>query len=379
MRSINVCFFSFRNLTDIGTIMHVSEMSPLRGSVSWTGKPVSYYLHIIDRTKLERYFQRLKTKGNADGNEAQPTGRTGSRDKGKRMTLNDESSSESDADNVMGPTTRRAWSDYCKGKSSQSEEENNNALRLLGTNSANVSDANNIILGPGGKKRRKITRTKTASQTARSLQQAKKQPPKATPKGGVKKGKQKRAVKISGLELLHKQTLLSTSEAAIGRRLPPAPGCIDQQLTSISGNMLHQELDIPVAPLETPYALQILMDVYKQQFMQFLENIRAPGYKENVNQQISKEKDRNQKLLNRAGQLEKQIRVLIDDSVALLKARMCELGINTTSQNDLLCKAKEIVGRHKELQVMAAKLQTQVSMVWIKPKIAIKMIFSNKF
>lgn len=49
-----------RNLSDIGTIMHVSEMSPLRGSVSWTGKPVSYYLHIIDRTKLERYFQRLK-------------------------------------------------------------------------------------------------------------------------------------------------------------------------------------------------------------------------------------------------------------------------------------------------------------------------------
>uniref|UniRef100_A0A1Y1MIC2 Histone-lysine N-methyltransferase, H3 lysine-79 specific n=1 Tax=Photinus pyralis TaxID=7054 RepID=A0A1Y1MIC2_PHOPY len=49
-----------RNLSDIGTIIHVSEMSPMRGSVSWTGKPVSYYLHIIDRTKLERYFQRLK-------------------------------------------------------------------------------------------------------------------------------------------------------------------------------------------------------------------------------------------------------------------------------------------------------------------------------
>lgn len=26
-------------------------------------KPVSYYLHVIDRTKLERYFQCLKTKG----------------------------------------------------------------------------------------------------------------------------------------------------------------------------------------------------------------------------------------------------------------------------------------------------------------------------
>lgn len=42
--------------------MHVSELSPLKGSVSWTGKPVSYYLHLIDRTKLERYFQRLKSQ-----------------------------------------------------------------------------------------------------------------------------------------------------------------------------------------------------------------------------------------------------------------------------------------------------------------------------
>lgn len=55
-----------RNLSDIGTIMHVSEIPPLKGSVSWTCKPVSYYLHVIDRTILERYFQRLKTKGGGD-------------------------------------------------------------------------------------------------------------------------------------------------------------------------------------------------------------------------------------------------------------------------------------------------------------------------
>ena len=43
-----------RNLSDIGTIMHVSVMDPLKGSVSWTDKPVSYYLHQIDSRKLER-------------------------------------------------------------------------------------------------------------------------------------------------------------------------------------------------------------------------------------------------------------------------------------------------------------------------------------
>lgn len=46
--------------------MHVSEIPPLKGSVSWTCKPVSYYLHVIDRTILERYFQRLKTQKGAE-------------------------------------------------------------------------------------------------------------------------------------------------------------------------------------------------------------------------------------------------------------------------------------------------------------------------
>ena len=32
-----------------------------------SSKPVSYYLHTIDRTKLENYFQGLKTKGNGNG------------------------------------------------------------------------------------------------------------------------------------------------------------------------------------------------------------------------------------------------------------------------------------------------------------------------
>ena len=42
---------------DIGAMMRVAELSPLKGSVSWTGKPVSYYLHRIDRTKV--YYRLL--------------------------------------------------------------------------------------------------------------------------------------------------------------------------------------------------------------------------------------------------------------------------------------------------------------------------------
>ena len=35
---------------DIGAIMHVTELSPLCGGVSWTDRAVNYYLHTVDRT-----------------------------------------------------------------------------------------------------------------------------------------------------------------------------------------------------------------------------------------------------------------------------------------------------------------------------------------
>lgn len=95
--------------------------------------------------------------------------------------------------------------------------------------------------------------------------------------------------------------------------------------------------------------------------MLMLESMRTPAYKVSVNMDIVKEREKNSKLQSRAAQLEKQIKVLIDDSVALLKARMTELGINATSPGDLLAKAKEIVLRHKQLQAKASKLQAQVA------------------
>lgn len=47
------------HFTDIGAIMHVEELSPLRGGVSWTGKPVIYYHHTIDRTLVSQELPPL--------------------------------------------------------------------------------------------------------------------------------------------------------------------------------------------------------------------------------------------------------------------------------------------------------------------------------
>lgn len=45
---------SISAIADIGTIMHVTELSPMSGAVSWTGKAFSYYVHTIDRTLVSK-------------------------------------------------------------------------------------------------------------------------------------------------------------------------------------------------------------------------------------------------------------------------------------------------------------------------------------
>ncbi|KAJ8983529.1 hypothetical protein NQ317_012020 [Molorchus minor] len=324
-----------RNLSDIGTIMHVSEMSPLRGSVSWTGKPVSYYLHIIDRTKLERYFQRLKKPQIKNGEDESSNSR-GARDRAKRDLSKQLADSSSESD----------FYDQDSRKSSQSDDD------------SSVSKSRRHPK----KLRRKVCRPgMNKSQSQQEKPQSQKQLAKPR-RGRVKKAKSKKQIKINGLDLLHNQTLLSTSPQAIGKKLPPAPGCVDQQLTALSSEIIvHNELDIPEEPAETPYGLQVLLDMFKGHYIQMLHQMKSPMYKMNVENQIDEEKERNKKLKSRAAQLEKQIKVLIDDSVALLKARMSELGINASSPVDLLAKAKEIVCRHKELQAKASKLQGQVA------------------
>lgn len=53
---------------------------------------------------------------------------------------------------------------------------------------------------------------------------------------------------------------------------------------------MHEELEIAHAPADTPYALQILLDLVRTQYMQAIENMKNPSYRIHVQEQIDKEK-----------------------------------------------------------------------------------------
>lgn len=52
--------------------MQVTELSPLRGAVSWTCNPVTYFLHVVDRTMVSERQELCPLDGRRIGCPARP-------------------------------------------------------------------------------------------------------------------------------------------------------------------------------------------------------------------------------------------------------------------------------------------------------------------
>uniref|UniRef100_A0A915MV22 Histone-lysine N-methyltransferase, H3 lysine-79 specific n=1 Tax=Meloidogyne javanica TaxID=6303 RepID=A0A915MV22_MELJA len=131
-----------RQLNDISVITEVAEMKPCLNPCSWTSAYVPYYLHTINRTKLENYFLKLRnsslrakssdtgSRRSSTPNSSSKTStnsressiccvRAPSRDKssdnnsavGGRLNNNGGGENEQDYTS-FGPTTRRKWTEY---------------------------------------------------------------------------------------------------------------------------------------------------------------------------------------------------------------------------------------------------------------------------
>jgi len=104
----------------------------------------------------------------------------------------------------------------------------------------------------------------------------------------------KRNVKISAsLNLLHSETVLSTTpEVSMSIKEPPK-GCVDHTLTSITGvgagyAAIHTELPPPTGDI--PYSLQLLLNDYKEGFMKMINMFKTQKFRDDVEAQIKIEK-----------------------------------------------------------------------------------------
>ncbi|XP_046576034.1 histone-lysine N-methyltransferase, H3 lysine-79 specific-like isoform X1 [Haliotis rubra] len=370
-----------RNLSDIGTIMHVTELSPLCGAVSWTGKPFTYYVHTIDRTLLEKYFLRLKNPKMKENAEIRKDRRgrpitfkdkvnlvenEDQKNKKRRREHDDHnyqaakiidfdsasntSNATTDDSSLYGPTTRRrGWAEWVAARPkspTSSIEQDNDELNM---------ELREEVDKEKRKKQVKHLKNGVLQKKKRRDRKARRKIVSPTTKASKLRNKNK-ALALDGLSLLHTHTLLSTS----GKGTDDVT-YNDRSMTDHSSSVFKLTTqNQTVSSLETPPALQQLLEIFRQQYMAYLAYMQSPQYKQHVQMEIDKENLRKQDLQNKMFQLEKQITNLQKDSVGVLKARLNELGIDASNPDDFLSQAKTIVHEHKELEKQASTLSTQI-------------------
>lgn len=401
--SKSFCALNFRitdrNLSDIGTIMNVSKMDPLKGSVSWTGKPVSYYLHVIDRARLERYFQKSKYHEDTSSKRRRPripgngelddSSMDVSKDNSRASSVENDLTTDS---NTRGPWNEDEFEDVeepvkppkrrgRKAGSKNIQKQRPGGINVIKlTKSANSFDENSADTVPMTDSNSSspppsapaVTPEVSSSRPLRSSSDMSNQDrmkmshKRATTFGSRKKKSNAQiASGISGLDLLHETTMNSIE--ASNKDVSAPTGCVNERLNrDHPKELVHEELKHHLMQGDDgkpiPFQLQVHLEKIKRQYLSFIRQMQDEDqkFKERTLNEIEAEKKIKVELTKREKQLKSQIDHLIQDSLSLLKARLGELGISAKSPSEFIEKAKGIVSNHHDLQRNKATIETEV-------------------
>nr|XP_015832760.2 histone-lysine N-methyltransferase, H3 lysine-79 specific isoform X3 [Nothobranchius furzeri] len=302
-----------RNLSDIGTIMRVVELSPLRGSVSWTGKPVSYYLHTIDRTILENYFASLKNPKLREEQEA-----------ARRRQQKDTKDSKSNSTTPTKPKEQNKQQDSC------GEEEHPSLV---------------TVVKPTAKPRRARLLSK-----GRKINNKKRGRPKKATTAAEKNKKNQ-----SALDLLHAKTLSAVPPQDANR--PPQSPFYQLPLKA----QQYNSSQLLLSP--TPPGLQQLLDNIKVQYLQFLAYMKTPQYRTSLQQLLEQEKQKHRDLSGQAEQLHSVCQSHKDKIKGLFQIKLDELGVKALTVEDLLQAQKEISAHNCQLKEQTKQLERDMALL----------------
>lgn len=304
-----------RNLSDIGTIMRVVELSPLKGSVSWTGKPVSYYLHTIDRTILENYFSSLKNPKLREEQEA------------ARRRQQRENKSNTTTPTKVPENKAAAPADTPVDSGAEEEKVGTTAIKKPSPSKARKKKLNKKGRKLAGRKRGRPKKMSTANPERK---------PKKSP---------------TALDLLRAQTASQTAAASPQDAYKSPHSPFYQLPPSVQRQPPDQLLLAP-----TPPALQKLLESFKIQYLQFLAYTKTPQYKASLQQLLDQEKEKNARLLGAAQQLFGHCQAQKEEIKRLFQQKLDELGVKALTYSDLIQAQKEISAHNQQLREQTEQL-----------------------
>ncbi|XP_039695074.1 histone-lysine N-methyltransferase, H3 lysine-79 specific isoform X4 [Pteropus medius] len=305
-----------RNLSDIGTIMRVVELSPLKGSVSWTGKPVSYYLHTIDRTILENYFSSLKNPKLREEQEA------------ARRRQQRENKSNTTTPTKVPESKVAVTADTPVDSGAEEEKTGTATIKKPSPSKARKKKLNKKGRKLAGRKRGRPKKMSTANPERK---------PRKSP---------------TALDLLHAQTV--SQAAASPQDAYKSPHSPFHQLPP--SVQRHPPDQLLLAP--TPPALQKLLESFRIQYLQFLAYTKTPQYKAGLQQLLDQEKEKNARLLGAAQQLFGHCQAQKEEIKRLFQQKLDELGVKALTYDDLIQAQKEISAHNQQLREQTEQLET---------------------
>ncbi|KJH51265.1 histone methylation protein DOT1 [Dictyocaulus viviparus] len=365
---------NMRNLGDVESIMEVTQLKTVKQPTSWTPNTVPYYLHTVSHYKMMNFFTQRKNGGELS-RSVSTSSKSGSRspdsverNKPQTQTRNDSGKTE-DADDAHGdndskahgPTTRNRWKVYVN----QCEEKKKRGSPMPG--SPRWNDADTDYVPPGVKKSRKSYNVKSG--TGHKSDCLKKSAVRS--RLGARVSDDAR----DGIEKMH--ALISTPRPVdldVGEGLVR----VDLPHSSDRGERLYSEGEelnegrsvVRIIDKETDYIvstkfpMDALCLTYRNSLCAFVEYMKTPSFRQDVEKDIAQERARNAELVEKVRQMHAAVAAQRSQGVCALYERLNDLGMSDVeTPTELLQGSKQIVAHHKDLNQRVSCFETEVAML----------------
>lgn len=332
-----------RDLSDIGSIMNVIEILPeqKQGSVSWTDKLVPYYLHTLDGSRVEKYYEKQKQRSVKIDEEP----------KKKRAAITSppeskKSKATKKPDAKMADRTNQEATPKQRKKKPKKVPEPE-------------PEAEPVPVPPKSKvaAKRKRTASVLTNDSASSTQTQIVVPIENIKPTNVQtaKTKKRRKSAVSNLDLLHEKTV----ESIAMDFSQPAPGCVDQSLNNSTGNFVSlpnfiiNDLSMYIGSRNTDKLFESL----KGDLERFNNRLKQPGVRESLLREIQREKEKSRELMYVSENLERHVSSLSDRANKAAGIHCDRLGIPNSSRS-IISHLGALLNKHQELSKQYHYLST---------------------
>eukprot|EP00794_Sanderia_malayensis_P007997 gene7996-8856_t len=331
--------FNSRNLSELGAMMRVTEIKPRNqaASVSWTGKGVSYYLHVVDRTRLEKYFSILKKK--KEGIPLDDDERSICSESNNSSMFGSNVDGQDDAEKLednldalyLGATTRHQWqvlvSTLQASKKEHAEKEAHDKEER--------KRAENI------KQRKKLIKGKKQQNLQGKLK-----------KKIIEKYEKQKRIK----EILKDN--LTTVKKSRGRP-------VKKKSESNDGKSFEKKkLDESKISRDLDHHFSLM----KSKYMKFIRKMNSKAYADKVKSMIEFELARKRILQKQVIETEFEVKDQLKNGLEFFTKRIEEVAIAMRTPDDVLSKSRILSARYQQLKAQLGSMEKQVCILENKHK-----------